>query len=131
MVADQNVRTSSGEEVLDALLSGIDRSLPVPAAVQIRGVIEYGILMGHLTPGTRLPTLREFARRADVAAMTIVNIYAKLKEAKLIETRGKAGTFVAELDAFPDRRTGSTARSTDCWRSAATSASRRHGSSNW
>jgi DNA-binding transcriptional regulator YhcF (GntR family) len=85
--------------VLQLILSGIDREIPVSLNMQLRGVIEYGILMGRLPPGTRLPAVRELAEGAGVATMTVVSVYGKLKEAGLIETRPKAGTFVAGSDA--------------------------------
>lgn len=85
----------SDGSILQLILSGIDREVPVSLNMQLRGVIEYAILMGRLTPGTRLPAVRELAEGAGVAMMTAVSVYAKLKDAGLIETRPKAGTFVA------------------------------------
>ena len=37
----------------------IDPDLPVPLGVQLRGLIEYGIVCGQLQPGERLPSVRE------------------------------------------------------------------------
>jgi DNA-binding transcriptional regulator YhcF (GntR family) len=86
---------------LELLASGIDRDLPIPLNIQLRGVIEYGILMGSLPAGSRLPSVRDLAEGVGVATMTVVSVYGKLKEAGLIETRGKAGTFVAEVEGLP------------------------------
>lgn len=83
------------------LLTAIDRDVPIPLSVQLRGVIEYGILMGTLPPGTRLPTVRELSEQAGIATMTVVGVYNRMKEAGLIETRGKAGTFVADRTELP------------------------------
>ncbi|WP_108257524.1 GntR family transcriptional regulator [Mangrovicoccus ximenensis] len=45
-----------------ALLAGLDRGLDAPPAAQLRGILEYGILIGTLRPGDRLPTVRELRR---------------------------------------------------------------------
>src|SRR5262245_55122963 len=39
----------------------VDRDLPVPLGVQLRGLIEYGITCGELAAGERLPSVRELA----------------------------------------------------------------------
>ena len=87
--------------LLELLTAGLDRDAPISLSVQLRGVIEYGILMGSLLPGTRLPTVREFAERIKSSPMSVVQAYTKLKSAGLIETRGKAGTYVSEGEGLP------------------------------
>ena len=74
----------------------IDRELPVPLGVQVRGLIEYGIACGELSPGERLPSVRELADALVVAPMTVALVYRSLREAGLIETRRGRGSFVAE-----------------------------------
>jgi DNA-binding transcriptional regulator YhcF (GntR family) len=74
----------------------IDRDLPVPIGLQIRGAIEYGIACGELAPGARLPSVRELAADLGVAPMTIGQAYRELGERGLIEGRAGQGTFVAE-----------------------------------
>ncbi|WP_172329755.1 GntR family transcriptional regulator [Mangrovicoccus sp. HB161399] len=86
--------TASHGEIA-ALLAGLDRGLDAPPAVQLRGILEYGILIGTLAPGDRLPTVRELSALAGLAPMTVVSTYGKMKQDGLIETRGKAGTFIA------------------------------------
>ncbi|MDQ0392047.1 GntR family transcriptional regulator [Labrys monachus] len=76
----------------------VDRDLPVPLSAQLRGLIEYGITCGELSPGARLPSVRELAEEAGVAPMTVSQVYRDLKEAGLIETRAGSGTFVAQRD---------------------------------
>lgn len=92
--------TQEGELLL-SLVTGIDRNLPVALHVQLRGVIEYGILLGQLPAGLKLPSVRELAEQAGVATMTVVGVYTELKERGLIETRSSAGTFVAEIEGLP------------------------------
>lgn len=84
------------------LLGAIDRSLAIPLATQLRGALEYGILMGALPVGARLPPVREMAEEAGIATMTVVGVYSRMKEDGLLETRGKAGTFVAGLTEIAD-----------------------------
>jgi len=90
-----------GDQILSMLASGLDRELPVQLGVQLRGLIQYGIALGDLPAGMRLPSVRELADRAGVAPMTVVGVYNELKQEKLIETRGSAGTFVAQTETLP------------------------------
>jgi DNA-binding transcriptional regulator YhcF (GntR family) len=53
------------------------------------------IAAGELTPGTRLPTVRAFAADTGLAVNTVAKAYRRLEERGAIETRGRAGTFVA------------------------------------
>lgn len=53
---------------------------------------------GHLTPGERLPTVRELAGELGLAVNTVARAYRELEGAGIIETRGRHGTFVARLD---------------------------------
>jgi DNA-binding transcriptional regulator YhcF (GntR family) len=74
----------------------IDRDLPVPLGVQLRGLIEYGISCGELLPGARLPSVRELAEELGVATMTVSQVYRELRDDGLIEARSGLGTFVTE-----------------------------------
>jgi DNA-binding transcriptional regulator YhcF (GntR family) len=73
----------------------IDPDLPVPLGVQLRGVIEYGIVCGQLQPGERLPPVRTMARQLAIAPMTVSQVYKELKQVGLIETKQGHGTFVS------------------------------------
>jgi DNA-binding transcriptional regulator YhcF (GntR family) len=74
----------------------VDRDLPVPLGVQLRGLIEYGIACGELLPGARLPSVRDLADELGVAPMTVSQVYRELKDGGLIEARAGLGTFVTE-----------------------------------
>lgn len=76
----------------------LDRSLPVPLGLQLRGLIEYGIACGEYRPGDRLPSVRDLAADAGVAPMTVSQVYRDLRDAGLIEARAGSGTFVARRD---------------------------------
>ena len=103
----------------------IDPDLPVPLGIQLRGVIEYGIVCGQLQPGERLPPVRSMARQLGIAPMTVSQVYKELKEVGLLETKQGNGTFVSQLggDAAPPGGPGAAARasincSTRRWRPA-------------
>jgi DNA-binding transcriptional regulator YhcF (GntR family) len=84
------------ERILVNLANALDRSLPVPLGVQLRGLIEFGIALGELPTGQRLPSVRELADRAGIAHMTVATVYRELREAGLIEAKPGAGTYVGD-----------------------------------
>ncbi len=79
----------------------IDPDLPVPLGVQLRGVIEYGIVCGQLPAGLRLPPVRAMASQLNIAPMTVSQVYKELKDAGLLETKPGHGTFVSA--SIPDQ----------------------------
>ncbi len=95
----------------------IDPDLPVPLGVQLRGVIEYGIVCGQLQPGERLPPVRAMARQLGIAPMTVSQVYKELKEVGLLETKQGNGTFVSSSvgdAAPPGGRRACSAASINC-----------------
>ena len=82
---------------VDLAAYAIDRDLPVPLGAQLRGLIEFGIGLGTLLPGDRLPSVRDLADHLGVAPMTVAQVYADLKAAGLIVSRKGSGTFVAAI----------------------------------
>lgn len=84
------------ETALVNLADSLDRSLPVPLGTQLRGLIEFGIALGELPAGQRLPSVRQFAERAGIAPMTVSTVYRELRLTGLIETRPGAGTYVGD-----------------------------------
>lgn len=74
----------------------LDRDLPIPVGVQLRGLIEYGIGFGELRPGERLPSVRDMAEMLGVAPMTVAEAYRELKEIGLIHGRVGSGTYVSD-----------------------------------
>lgn len=82
--------------LLSDIATALDRSLPVPLSVQLKGLIEYGIACGELQPGTRLPSVRELAEAGGIAPMTAVAVYKELQQSGMIVARQGAGTFVAD-----------------------------------
>ncbi|WP_116051279.1 GntR family transcriptional regulator [Amycolatopsis palatopharyngis] len=72
----------------------VDTASKVPPFEQVRGELARQINDGELAVGTKLPTVRRLAADLGVAPNTIARAYRELEEAGLIETRGRAGSFV-------------------------------------
>ncbi|MFI2298602.1 GntR family transcriptional regulator [Actinacidiphila glaucinigra] len=73
----------------------IDSASPVPPFEQLRAQLARQIQDRALAVGTRLPTIRRLAADLGLAVNTVGRAYRALEEAGLIETRGRAGSFVS------------------------------------
>lgn len=73
----------------------LDLSSPVPPFEQVRSQLAQQIGAGVLPVGTRLPTVRRLASDLGLAVNTVARAYRELEHSRLIETRGRAGTFVS------------------------------------
>ena len=67
----------------------------VPPFEQLRRQVVDGVASGALAPGTRMPTVRALAAELDLAVNTVAKAYRVLEADHVIETRGRAGTFIA------------------------------------
>ena len=67
----------------------------VPPFEQLRRQVVDGVASGALAPGTRMPTVRALAAELDLAVNTVAKAYRALEADHVIETRGRAGTFIA------------------------------------
>jgi DNA-binding transcriptional regulator YhcF (GntR family) len=76
----------------------VDPNAARPLFDQLRTQIIDGIRDGKLSPGTRLPTVRELAGQMSLAVNTVARAYRELESAGMLETRGRFGTFVARVD---------------------------------
>lgn len=56
------------------------------------------IKQGVVAPGERLPTVREVAAALGMGLATVSTAWGRLIEAGMIETRGRAGSFVPNLE---------------------------------
>jgi DNA-binding transcriptional regulator YhcF (GntR family) len=72
----------------------VDTTSPVPPYEQVRSQLAEQINDGRLPVGTKLPTVRKFAADLGIAPNTVARAYRELEAAKLLETRGRGGTFV-------------------------------------
>ncbi|GAA3540334.1 GntR family transcriptional regulator [Amycolatopsis ultiminotia] len=71
-----------------------DSTSPVPPYEQVRSSLATQINDGTLAVGAKLPTVRAMAADLGIAPNTVARAYRELEEAGLLETRGRAGTFV-------------------------------------
>lgn len=72
----------------------LDAESAVAPYEQVRSQIAGRVARGELQPGDRLPTVRRLAEDLGVAANTVARAYRELEQAGVIETRGRAGSFV-------------------------------------
>ena len=73
----------------------IEADSPLPPFEQLKRRIVEGAMSGSLPHGARLPTVRALADELGLAANTVAKAYRELEADGVIETRGRAGSFVA------------------------------------
>lgn len=73
----------------------VDADSGVPPYEQVRDGIRAQVDDGSLAPGFRLPPVRALATSLGLAPNTVARAYKELEAAGVVETRGRAGTFVA------------------------------------
>jgi DNA-binding transcriptional regulator YhcF (GntR family) len=76
------------------MIVSVDSTSPVPPFEQVRSSLAAQINDRSLPVGTKLPTVRRLAADLGIAPNTVARAYRELEEAGLIETRGRAGSFV-------------------------------------
>lgn len=72
----------------------IDPSSSVAPYEQVRSQLAAQIADGTLPVGLKLPTVRQLAADLGIAPNTAARAYRELEDAGLLDTRGRAGTFV-------------------------------------
>lgn len=72
----------------------IDPSLPEPPYDQVKRQITAQVAAGDLRPGDRLPPVRRLAEDVGLAPNTVARAYRELEAEGVVDTRGRAGTFV-------------------------------------
>src|SRR6476659_9063511 len=73
----------------------IDTTSSASPFAQLREQIRRQVASGELRAGTRLPTVRALATDLGLAANTVARAYRELEGLGMIETRGRAGSFVS------------------------------------
>jgi GntR family transcriptional regulator len=80
----------------------IEKGSAVPISRQIADQIATLCASGGLSPGERLPSVRELARELAVNQNTILRVYERLSGEGLLEMRHGQGTFVASAKSGHD-----------------------------
>ncbi|RJQ74327.1 GntR family transcriptional regulator [Pseudonocardiaceae bacterium YIM PH 21723] len=86
------------------MLIRLDTESRVPPFEQVRSQLAQQITDRALAVGAKLPTVRALAAELGLAVNTVARAYRELEEAGLVETRGKAGTFVSARGQFSRSR---------------------------
>ncbi|GAA1769145.1 GntR family transcriptional regulator [Agromyces humatus] len=73
----------------------IDHEASEPPFEQLRRQVTDAVRSGTLAPGARMPTVRALADELGLAVNTVAKAYRALETDHVIETRGRAGSFVS------------------------------------
>ena len=79
----------------------VDASDPTPIYAQLERAIRAAIAAGQLSPGDRLPTVRQLAVDLRINANTVAKVYAELEHAGVVATQRGVGTFVRDPSETP------------------------------
>ncbi len=86
----------------------IDQKSGVPLYRQIIESVKFAIARGVLTPGEKLPTVRQLAVDLEVNPNTVIRAYREMELGGVLDTQQGSGTFVTddrpEIDALERRR---------------------------
>ena len=82
----------------------VDASSSVAPYEQIRVQIIDAVGFGAIAAGAKLPTVRGLADALGIAANTVARSYRELERDAVIETRGRAGSFVASSGDATQRK---------------------------
>jgi len=74
----------------------IDARSPVPLYWQVAEALRYQVATGELTPGARLPSLREAAAAWGINMHTVRRAYGELAELGIVDVRPRSCTVVLE-----------------------------------
>ena len=92
----------------------VDPASGTPPFEQLRRQVAAMVAEGTLSPGSRMPTVRQLAADLGLAANTVARAYRELETDGVIATHGRKGTFVrsAVVDhgSSSDASTGERAR---------------------
>src|ERR1700722_17538412 len=79
----------------------VDRGAEVPIGVQLAWALRSRIGDGRLSPGMRLPGLRDLADTTGVNVNTVRAVYQRLEHEGLIDTQHGSGTYVSQEPPRP------------------------------
>ena len=85
------------------MTSTLSRHSSLSLAQQLAQRVAEPIVQGLLAPGTRMPSVRECARRHGVSPYTVVAAYDQLQAQGLLEARRQRGFFVRDTKSCAQR----------------------------
>jgi len=90
------------------MIIAVDPDHPLPVYEQVREQVVRMVAAGTLQAGVRLPTIRQLALDLGLAKGTVAKAYELLESDAVIETRGRKGSYVLEMQPVTAReqRTG-------------------------
>jgi len=86
----------------ESLIIRIDSKSGVPFYRQIIEQVKFAIARGALTPGDRLPTVRQLAVDLSINPNTVIRAYRELEIEGVLETQQGSGTFVGQREPQVD-----------------------------
>lgn len=92
-------RQAQLDQSIQRIVEAIDRDSSVSLSVQLKGALEFGIALGDLPAGARMPSVRQMAAMLGMSPVTVSGVYSSLQSAGHIEARVGSGTFVCEASA--------------------------------
>ena len=81
----------------------LDPASAVPPYEQIRSQVAIMAATGVLPVGSRLPTIRQLSKDLGLAGGTVARAYRELEADGVIATRGRHGSYVAEIGGKAQR----------------------------
>jgi GntR family transcriptional regulator len=81
----------------------IDTKSGVPFYRQIIEQVKFSMARGDLSPGDRLPTVRQLAVDLSINPNTVIRAYRELEIGGMLDTQQGSGTFVANHRPDIDR----------------------------
>lgn len=78
------------------LIIRLETGTNIPAFEQLRAQLSVMAAVGRLEPQSKLPTVRELAAALDLAPGTVARAYRELENDRIVEGRGRRGTFVVD-----------------------------------
>jgi len=80
---------------VDGLSLTVDPASPLRPYEQLREQVIGAVAAGTVAAGAKLPTVRGLSNSLGIAPNTVARSYRELERDGVIETRGRAGTFIA------------------------------------
>lgn len=88
----------------------IDPDTPTPVFEQLKHQVADRRTRGDLRSGDRLPPVRRLADELGIAPNTVARAYRELEAEGVIETRGRAGSFITATSAVSEVQGRAAAR---------------------